>query len=46
MQYAEYVTLDRLAKGVVTAMERGADYVSLRRIRPEVGNWRLKEKEG
>jgi len=25
----------RLAKGVRTAMERGADYVSLRRIRPE-----------
>jgi len=45
IQYREYVTLNGLAKGVVTAMERGADYVSLRRIRPEAGNWRLNEKE-
>ena len=35
IQYAEYVTLGGLARGVKTAMERGADYVSLRRIRPE-----------
>ena len=35
IQYSEYVTLQGLAKGVRTAMERGADYVSLRRIRPE-----------
>jgi len=33
--YREYVTLDGLAKGVVSVMEREADYVSLRRIRPE-----------
>ena len=35
IQYSEYVTVKGLARGVVTAMERGADYVSLRRIRPE-----------
>jgi len=35
VQYSEYVTLPGLAKGVTTAMEKGADYVSLRRIRPE-----------
>ncbi len=35
VQYSEYFTLPGLAKGVTTAMERGADYVSLRRIRPE-----------
>ncbi len=35
IQYAEYVTVEGLARGVKTAMERGADYVSLRRIRPE-----------
>ena len=34
VQYSEYYTLNGLAKGVTTAMERGADYVSLRRIRP------------
>ena len=45
IQYSEYVTLQRLAKGVIMAMERGADYVSLRRIRPETGNWRPSEKE-
>lgn len=43
IKYSEYVTLTGLAKGVVTAMERGADYVSLRRIRPEAGRWRPKE---
>jgi len=43
MLYREYVTLNGLAKGVITAMERGADYVSLRRIRPEAGSWRVKE---
>ena len=35
IQYSEYFTLQGLAKGVRTAMERGADYVSVRRIRPE-----------
>ena len=35
VQYSEYVTVKGLAKGVTTAMERGADYVSLRRISPE-----------
>jgi len=35
IQYSEYFTLNGLSKGVKTAMERGADYVSLRRIRPE-----------
>ena len=35
IQYSEYVTVAGLAQGVKTAMERGADYVSLRRIRPE-----------
>jgi hypothetical protein len=35
VQYSEYFTLNGLVKGVKTAMERGADYVSLRRIRPE-----------
>ncbi|MBA7667300.1 hypothetical protein ES703_75387 [subsurface metagenome] len=35
VKYSEYFTLNGLAKGVTTAMERGADYVSLRRIRPE-----------
>ena len=35
IQYSEYVTLKGLARGVETAMERGADYVSIRRIRPE-----------
>ncbi|GAH67691.1 unnamed protein product [marine sediment metagenome] len=44
IQYSEYVTLQRLAKGVIAAMERGADYVSLRRIRPEAGNWHVKEE--
>jgi len=44
IQSSEYVNLDRLAKGVKTAMERGANFVVIRRIRPEAGNWRLKEK--
>jgi hypothetical protein len=35
IQYSESVTVAGLAQGVKTAMERGADYVSLRRIRPE-----------
>ena len=35
IQYASYVTIEGLARGVKTAMERGADYVSLRRIRLE-----------
>ena len=35
IQYSEYYTLNGLAKGVKTAMERDADYVSLRRIRPK-----------
>jgi len=35
IKYSEYVTPSGLAKGVRTAMERGADYVSLRRIRPK-----------
>ena len=43
IKYSEYVTLQRLAKGVIAAMEKGADYVSLRRIGPEVGRWRPKE---
>ena len=45
IQSSEYINLDRLAKGVKTAMERGADYVSIRRIRSGTGNWRLKEKK-
>ena len=45
IQSSEYVNLDRLAKGVKTAMERGADFVILRHICSEAGNWRLKEKE-
>jgi len=35
LQYSEYVTLPGLARGVKMAMERDADYVSIRRIRPE-----------
>ncbi len=35
IQYSTYVTTAGLARGVKMAMERGADYVSLRRIRPE-----------
>jgi len=35
IQYSEYVTLKGLARGVKMAMDRGADYVSIRRIRPE-----------
>ena len=35
VQYSEYFTLPGLSRGVKMAMERGADYVSLRRIRPE-----------
>jgi len=35
IQYSEYVTLLGLTRGVKMAMERGADYISLRRIRPE-----------
>jgi len=35
IKYSEYVTLSGLVNGVIKAMERGADYVSLRRIRPE-----------
>lgn len=34
IKYNDYVTLQGLARGVVRAMERGADYISLRRIRP------------
>lgn len=33
--YSEYVTLNGLSRGVKHAMEKGADYISLRRIRPE-----------
>ena len=43
IKYSEYVTLQRLAKGVIAAMESGADYVSLRRIGPGAGKWRPKE---
>ena len=35
IRYSEYYTLLGLGKGVRLAMEHGADYVSLRRIRPE-----------
>ena len=35
IQYSEYYTLQGLAKGVMRAMNRGADYVSLRHISPE-----------
>jgi len=35
VKYSEYVTLSGLVNGVIEAMGRGADYVSLRRIRPE-----------
>ena len=35
IQYSEYVTINGLAKGLKMAMARGADYVSIRRIRPE-----------
>ena len=37
IKYSEYVTVNGLARGVKQAMERGADYISLRRIRPEAG---------
>lgn len=35
LQYSEYVTLPGLSRGVKLAMEKDADYVSIRRIRPE-----------
>ena len=35
MKYQEYRTLEGLGKGVVQAMQHGADYISLRRIRHE-----------
>lgn len=35
IMYSDYVTLPGLSRGVKLAMEKGADYVSLRRIRPE-----------
>ena len=35
--YSEYFTLGGLSRGVKRAMERGADYISIRRIRPEAG---------
>ncbi len=43
IKYSEYVTLQRMAKGSIAAMEGGADFVLLRRIGPEVGRWRPKE---
>jgi len=45
IKYRRYLTLDRRENGVSAAMERGADFVILRRIRPEAGNWRPSEKE-
>ncbi len=44
-QNGQYITLDRLTDGVKTAMERGADFLLLRRIRPGVGEWHITEKE-
>jgi len=38
IMYSDYVTLPGLARGVKMAMEKGADYVSIRRIRPEAGS--------
>ncbi|MBA7697053.1 hypothetical protein ES703_105711 [subsurface metagenome] len=38
VQYSEYVTLNGLAKGLKSAMARGCDYVSIRRIRQEAGS--------
>ena len=35
IKYSEYVTINGLAKGLKMAMAHGADYVSIRRIRPE-----------
>ena len=35
VQHSKYKTLIGLTRGVKMAMEAGADYVSLRRIRPE-----------
>lgn len=35
LQHAEYVTLPGLSRGLKMAMERDADYVFVRRIRPE-----------
>ena len=35
IKYSEYFTLNGLAKGVKDAMLHGADYISLRKIRPE-----------
>jgi len=35
IKYSTYVTLSGLVNGVLSAMEKGADYVSIRRIRPE-----------
>ncbi|MBA7539304.1 hypothetical protein ES705_31583 [subsurface metagenome] len=43
---SDYVTLQRLANGVIAAMEKGADFVLLRRIGPGAGRWRPLEKEG
>jgi hypothetical protein len=43
IKYSEYVTLQRLGKGAIDAMEGGADFVLLRRIGPNVGKWRPKE---
>lgn len=35
VQYAEYVTLSGLTRGLKRAMQQKADYVFIRRIRPK-----------
>lgn len=35
IKYSEYASLSGLARGVKGAIGKGADYISIRRIRPE-----------
>ena len=35
LKYSEYVSVSGLARGVKQAVEGGADYISIRRVRPE-----------
>ena len=35
LKYSGYVSVSGLTRGVKQAVEKGADYISIRRIRPE-----------
>ena len=37
IQYSEYFTVEGLTRGLKRAVGREADYISIRRIRPEAG---------